>query len=436
MVLTRSLPGTDRHPASRTLAGPAEEAFGAARYAAHLEALLGDPRDRTNPYGRAALWAAEHSTLPAPPARLPDTTQLRAAPWQIARALRPLLRRDLVLAHAWTTGPLLNAPVPPPTLTLLGPAALLASTAGALRGVTRIVDGLCGYDPGAGQWRPVLASAFADLLACECLLAVALRSRSQRTPGEDGPDLPQTGQWLVDVAGYLVPQLLDEVLGDLELVLNECGFGADTLEQRTLARIQRDKVFAAADWNTARDAQARVVRALNTASGQRTAHAADSAWLFRITEGITAVPGCDSPRAWAATLTAAGERPADDSRPGTAALSRLARLLLVEQRELQLNCSARGVHDPADPAARSLADRQALLVLAVVVLGVWDAAAGTHATFLGGTDWALLALGRISRRLALPLPCRTPETSLVWDELARRAADRVDCDLYATRTAW
>jgi hypothetical protein len=436
MVLTRPLPGTDRHPASSTPARPADEAFGVARYAARLEALLGDPRDRTNPYGRAALWAAEPGALPVPPAGLPDAAHVRAAPWQIARALRPLLRRDLALAHAWTTGPLLNTVVPPPTVVLLGPAALLTSTAGVLRAATRIVDGLCAYEPGAGKWRPVLASAFADLLACESLTAVALRSRTQRTPDTDRPESAQGGQWLTDVVGYLVPRLLDELLGDLELVLNECGFGSDTLERRTLARIQRDKVFAGADWSTARDAQARVVRALNASRAPRPAQAPYSATLFRITEGIPTVPGGDSPQAWAAALSAAGERLADDSRPGTAALSRLVRKLLVEQRELQLACVADAVHDPADPAARALADRQALLALAVSVLGVWDAGAGTHPSFLGGSDWALLALGRITGRLALPVPDRTPETSPVWDELARRAADRVDCDLYATRTAW
>ncbi|MET7442495.1 hypothetical protein, partial [Streptomyces sp. NPDC005568] len=322
------------------------------------------------------------------------------------------------------------------TVALLGPAALLASTAGVLRGATRIVDGLCAYEPGAGQWRPVLASALADLLACESLTAVALRSRTQRTPDTDGPDSAQGGQWLTDVVGYLVPRLLDEMLGDLELVLNECGFGADTLERRTLARIQRDKAFAGADWSTERNAQARVVCALNAANNPRPPHAPYPAELFRITEGITTEPGSDSPQAWAAALTAAGERLADDSRPGTAALSRLVRGLLVEQRELQLACVADAVHDAADPAARALADRQALLALAVAVLGVWDAAAVTPPSFLGGSDWALLALGRISKRLALPVSDRTPETSPVWDELVRRAADRVDCDLYATRTAW
>ncbi|MGW7264429.1 hypothetical protein [Streptomyces sp. NPDC054842] len=438
MVQTRPLTGTDRHLASRTLAGPADDAFGAARYAAHLEALLGDPRDRTNPYGRAALWAAGHGALPAPPNRLPDDMQVRAAPWQIARALRPLLRRDLALARAWTTGPLLNAPVPPPTVPLLGPAALLASAAGVLRGATRIVDGLGGYEPGAGQWRPVLASAFADLLACESLTAVALRSCAQRTPSTDGPDSAQVGQWLADVVGYLVPQLLDELLGDLELVLNECGFGADTLERRTLARIQRDKTFAGADWASARDAQARVVRTLSAAGTPRPVQVPGAVGLFTITEGVRDVPpgGC-SPRTLAATLEAADERLADDSRPGAAGLSRLVRTLLAEQRALQLACAADAVHDPADPEARALADRQALLALAVAVLGVWDAAAGTDPAFLGEADWALLALGRISRRLALPLPGQKPETSSgVWDELVRRAGGRVDCDLYATRTTW
>ncbi|MGN5376809.1 hypothetical protein ACQ4WX_01950 [Streptomyces lasalocidi] len=183
MALTRTVPRAGRPPTNRTHPGPA----GAERYAKRLEALLGDPRDRANPYGRFALRAAGYDALPAPPAGLPAAGDAGPAADQLARALRPLFRRDLALAHAWSIRPLLSGPLPHPAAALLGPAALLASTAGVLSGVTRVVDGLSRYEPGTRQWRPVLASIFADLLACESLTAVALRSCADREPGVPGP---------------------------------------------------------------------------------------------------------------------------------------------------------------------------------------------------------------------------------------------------------
>ena len=439
MAPTRPVPHAGRPPTPRTASGPAQEAAGAAQYAARLEALLGEAGDRGNPYGRFALWAAGHDALPAPPAALPDAGELRAAGCQLARALRPLFRRDLALAHAWSIRPLLSAPVPHPAAVLLGPAALLASAGGVLRGATRIVDGLSRYDPGAGQWRPVLASVFADLLACECLTAVALRSCPGRGPGAagpggaDGPGPPRpAGNPLAAVVGYLVPQLVGELLGDLELVLTECGFDGDTLERRTLAKILSDRAFARADWTAARSAQARIVRGLNAAGGGP-GDSTRLAALFRITEAApAAAAGSDGPQALAATLAGAADRLAGG--PGAAALARVGRRLAGEQRALRAACAATAVHDPADPAARALADRQALLVLAAAALGVREAAAGARLPFLGEAGWALLALGRITRRLGLPLPEGTPETPPgVWEELARRAAGGVDCDLYATR---
>ncbi|MEU1042176.1 hypothetical protein [Streptomyces sp. NPDC005907] len=436
------------------------------QYAVRLEALLGDPRDRANPYGRAALWAAGHDALPAPPAELTVAGKTPPAPWELARALRPLLRRDLALAHAWSTGPLLHAVVPHPAAALLGPAALLASAAGVLRGATRIVDGLSRYEPGAGQWQPVLAAVFADLLACESLTALALRScpaagpdvaapdaAGQHEAGQPGagqhearPDAPGCGAHsdslgaapLAAVVGYLVPLLLEELLGDLELVLNECGFDADTLERRTLAKILDDRKFAGADWAAARAAQACLVRGLNSADRPPPGWQGEPAALFRIGEAApAAAPGTHSPQALAATLPAAARRLAATGTAGTVALARLGRRLSAEQRALRAACAAAPVHEPADPAARALADRQALLVLAAAVLGVREAAAATPESFFGDTDWTLLALARITGRLALPLPDHTPQTwPGVWDELARRATNGVDYDLYATRLPW
>ncbi|MCT9011749.1 hypothetical protein [Streptomyces rhizosphaerihabitans] len=520
--------------------GPAE---GAAQYAAQywpaeqyavcLEVLLGDPRDRGNPYGRFALWTAGHDALPPPPPGLPAAGQGRPAlpTGQLARALRPLLRRDLALAHAWSIRPLLSAPLPHPAAELLGPAALLASAGGVLRGTARIVDGLSRHEPAARQWRPVLAAVFADLLACEALTAMALRSCPDPAapdpagalgldpdadadpalsadpaaalgagldlgadadpalgvgvgvgvgvgtdldldlgadlgavpnpvtgagvgtlpgpgvgvggPGSQGPCLPcsprRAGELLAAVVGYLVPQLVGELLGDLELVLNECGFGGDSLERRMLDKLSGDRVFARVDWRAAGAAQARIVRGLNAAGGSWPGGDTEYAALFRVAEpAVSVAPGTEGLRDVAAAPPGATGGLAGAGGPGTVALARLGRRLVTEQRALHTACAATVVHDPADPAARALADRQALLVLAAVVLGVREAAAGAGLPpYLGTAGWALLALKRITGRLALASSGHMPDPQRgVWDELARRAAGGVDCDLYATRLPW
>ncbi|MEU8975183.1 hypothetical protein AB0D11_39135 [Streptomyces monashensis] len=443
MALTRPVPRVGRPPTPRTHLEPLAPPQGATQYASRLEALLGDPRDPGNPYGRTALWAAGYDALPAPPAALPGAGGERPDTDRLARALRPLFRRDLALAHAWSIRPLLNAPVPHPAAALLGPAALLAAAGGVLRGVTGIVAGLSGYEPAARQWQPVLASTFADLLACESLTAVALRSCSARAAGPADPEpSQQPGELLTAVVGYLVPQLVGELLGDLELVLNECGFDDSTPERRTLAKIVRDRAFARVDWTAATAAQTRIVRGLSATDGAWPGEATAPVEPFRITETVTggaadAAPCADGPATVMATPAGAAARQADADDADTVALARVARRLLTEQRALRAACAAGGGHGSADPAARALADRHALLALAAAALAVRDGALGGRPPSLGGTGWALLALGRITERLGLPLPDHTPDPQPgVWQELARRAANGVDVDLYATRLVW
>jgi hypothetical protein len=432
MVLTRPVRHAGRPPATRTPPDPAAVPRGAARHAAHLEVLLGDPRDPGNPYGRSALWAAGPGALPAPPAGLPAAGNVPAD--ELARALRPLFRRDLALAHAWSIRPLASAPVPHPAAALLGPAALLAATGGVLRGVTRIVDGLSRHEAAARQWRPVLATVFADLLACESMTAAALRSCPATAQQADGD-----AELLAAVVGYLVPRLAVELLGDLELVLNECGFDGHTVERRTLARILRDRAFAGADRAATGAAQARIVRGLSAAGGAGQDDGTRLAALFRGTGAVPeAATGTGGRQAVTSAPAGAEARPTpggDDA--DTAALARLGRRLASERRALRVAAVATAVHDPADPAARALADRQALLVLAAQTLGARAAAAEARLPFLGGAGWTLSALGRITVRLGLPLPAPMPDgQSGVWAELARRVADGVDCDLYATRLSW
>ncbi|MFJ3309414.1 hypothetical protein ACIPSA_41490 [Streptomyces sp. NPDC086549] len=427
---------------------------GVALRAMRLEALLGDPHDPANPYGQPALWAAGRGSLPEPPADLPAVTVprpggARPAADQLARILRPVFRRDLALGHAWGIRPLLDAS--DPAAALLGPAALIAATGGVLRTVTRIVDGLSRHEPGVGQWRPVLAATFADLLACESLTAVALRSVpwTQGAAGGAcglvsgdavGPMLDGSSG-LVAAVGYVVPQLVGELLDDLELVLNECGFRADSPERRTLAKLAGDRAQAQVDWTAAAAWQARVVRGLaGLTDPARHGEHPELRALFRLADTSPVDVGtgqADCHGAVAATLTGATARLAGDGDSATAALARVGRRLVTEQRALRVACGPTASHDPADPVARALADRQALLLLAASVLGVREAAAEGWVRFLGGPDWALLALSRITDRLGAPRPGAAPDPqAAVWAELAERSGHGVDCDVYATQLLW
>ncbi|MET8860625.1 hypothetical protein [Streptomyces sp. NPDC004579] len=471
---------------------PASASDDVAQYAARLAVLLGDVRDPANPYGRAVLWAGGYDALPAPPAGLPGPGDLPGAD-RLARALGPLFRRDLALAHAWSIGPLAGAPVPHPAAALLGPAALLAATGAVLRGVTRIVEGLSRHEAAARQWRPVLAAVFADLLACQSLTDAALRTCP--APGRGGEAAPYRcdardgdGELLAAVVGYLVPQLAVELLGDLELVLDECGFDGHTVERRALARTLGDRALAGAGPAATGAAQARIVRRLNETGGpDRHETTPPPAPPHDATPGTPGGPGTAGPQsaappppdAAAARPPAAATPPATGTGTGTAtgtayaaagspaavpqptaaditgtgldagalarmdadadALARIGRRLAAERRALRgaWAVTAGHGHDLADPAVRALADRQALLVLADRATAAREAAARAREPFLGGAGWVLLALGRITVRLGLALPAGMPDAQPgVWDELARRAARNADGDLYAARLPW
>jgi hypothetical protein len=343
----------------------------------------------------------------------------------LARALRPLLRRDMGIARAWTAVPYTDGTDEERgagLAALLGASALVAAVGGALQDTARVVDGL---GAGARQWHPVLAAVFADLLACESLTTVALRSPC---PGA-GP--------LADAVCFLVPQLAAGLLGDLELVLHESGFGPDHAEYRALSRIEEQRAATGVDWTAAAAHQTRFVRALPglAGDGQDPAERA----LFRITSPApvgTPGPAERDAAALAATLpgTAVNLAVAADGDPATAALSRLARRLVTEQRLLGRVRGAHSAVDPAEPAARAAADRHALLLLAAAALGVREAAAGTGRSFLGAADWALLAVERVGRRLGVPLPGHTADPAgAVWAELALRCRLGIDCDTYTTQ---
>ncbi|MFE4755262.1 hypothetical protein ACFRIB_34280 [Streptomyces mirabilis] len=503
------------------LAGPVPGAL-AHRYAAlppplrvalaalRLEVLLGDPRDAANPYSLPALTSAPAAAGSAVCAGSAASAgagegwdgragvlltaaglgQLCAADQRV-RALRPLLRRDLALGHAagrWG-GPGMpparrvrgqdgeSCPVSSPVpAALLGPAALVAAAGSVLRQAALTVAGRGSGEPALRQWQPVLAAAFADLLACESLTCVALRRPAAPAPGPGAG--PGAGAGLLGaVAGYVVPTVLADVLAQLGLVLAECGHGPASTGGGMLAKLIGDLPLAGVDAAGAAHWQARLARALPALAAEepRTAHRGPLPAFFRLADppapaGIAAAggqegghtpDGHESGRLAPDGHTPGGLEPggygvggdsvvlsgllragaaradgADGADTGRAALGALARRLLTEQRALRRPCRTAGA-DPGAVAARALADRQALLWLAAAVLGVREAADDGRGLFLGGTHWALLALSGIAGRLGVPLPGPAPDPRVpVWAELADRVRRGVDCDVYATRLLW
>ncbi|MFF0968750.1 hypothetical protein ACWDQO_33600 [Streptomyces sp. NPDC003703] len=454
-------------PARAGTAPPDEPVLRALRW----EALLGDPDDPANPYGRAALAASGGADLPRPdPAwgPLPPGAGVRGydePAGQLVRVLRPLLRRDAALAHDWVIRPLLTgAPrgtAEPPTAAghrarlaeLLAPAALTAATGDLLRTTARHVAALRSGRPGARQWQPVLAAVFADLLACESLTAVALRALDTADGG---------GDVLSAATGYVVPRLVGGLLGDLELVLNDSLSGPAATEREALARQSAIRTAARVDRTAVASGRARLIRLLprladaseqpghpaprelfrlgapvGPGTGPHGADAYDGAYDDAYGGGRGPVPPAPDAAALAAVLPGAAGRPdrAGDT-PARTALTRFARRLATEQRALRGPSRAASA-TASDPAARALADRQALLLLAAAVLGVQEAAAEDRGGFLGGCDWALLALERVVRRLGVPLPGDAPDpVGAVWTELTERIRAGVDCDVYGTRLLW
>ncbi|MFF4467229.1 hypothetical protein ACFY13_48385 [Streptomyces mirabilis] len=497
------------------MAGPVPGAL-AHRYAAlppplrvalaalRLEVLLGDPRDAANPYSLPALAAPAGAAGSAASAGAVGAVgaagvgegagwsgragalltaaglgQVRAADQRV-RALRPLLRRDLALgraAVAWG-GP----GVPPPAgrvrgragesspvsspvpAALLGPAALVAAAGGVLRQAALAVAGRGSGEPALRQWQPVLAAAFADLLACESLTCVALRRPAAPAPAPGTGSGSGVGAGLLGaVAGYVVPTVLADVLAQLGLVLAECGHGPAGTGGGMLAKLTGDLPLAGVDAAGAAYWQARLAGALPALAGEepRTAHRGPVPAFFRLADppapaGVAAAgeqgdghtPDGHEPggygvggddRVVLSGLLRAGAARADGGDGGDtggAALGALARRLVTEQRALRRPCRTAGA-DPGAVAARALADRQALLWLAAAVLGVREAADDGRGLFLGGTHWALLALTGIAGRLGVPLPGPAPDPRApVWAELAGRVRRGVDCDVYATRLLW
>ncbi|WP_330335557.1 hypothetical protein OHS33_38400 (plasmid) [Streptomyces sp. NBC_00536] len=424
--------------------------------AVRLEALLSDPYDEGNPYGfhglregtggrggvqRTAVEAAVRAEL-VPAAHGGRYT----AADDLVRVLRPLFRRDLALGYAHGARALIAAlereePVPARAgefAALLGPAALIATTGTVLRAAVRMVAERGRTEPAIRQWRGPLAAAFAELLACESLVAVGLRASA----------LPQgSGRAVRAAVGYVTAQVVGGVLDEVDLVLGECGRPAGSLERLMVAKLATDVSRAGSGPADVSAYQTDVVRELPSLAlaFERRADTT-GAVLFRLGEAMPArsvPPAPEGDDTLVGVLTGAAARLSTAVAGGeavTAALARVAGRLVSEQRALHGPCLAAAHAGRADPAVRALADRQAMLLLAGAVLGVQGAAAG-RVPFLGGEHWSLLAASRIAARLGIgpggPAgPAEIEAQQRVWAELDGRDRLGVDCDLYATRVLW
>lgn len=400
-----------------------------------LEALLGDPRDRANPYGHYAL---AHQGGRRQLSALADVIESEIRPAGtgghfaggdvMAAALRPLLRRDLEEGHAAVVAALsaTDGPLPDRTVELtrlLGPAALSAAAGTALRAAVRAVAEGERRTPGLSRWRASLARSFADLLVCESLTAVALRSLS-RSPG--------TGRSLRAAAGCVVPALAAEILDEAVLTLGECGHGPDSAALRWCVRTAAGVPRVREASGTA-DCRAQLIRALPSSAGPGGGRAA--AHLTAVRGGAAA--GDEAPPVdWETELHGALDAAVARGGPGAAGRdagqARAAQRLLAERRLLT------GPDRNVPGAGAAAAERYAQLLTACVVLAVGrDAAGHGGSRFLGSGGWVPVALARAVQRLGLPPvgPFDAAQAG-VEAELDRRDRLGADSDLHATRILW
>lgn len=425
----------------------------ATRRALRLEALLADPHEPANPYGYETLTAADAQGSAERAGELRDLLAAEFLPVAsgghfvtaglLVRALRPLLRRDAALGHACAAGVLtadgggLPAPYRAHELVrLLGPAALTAAAGSALRGAVRAVALREEHQPPPQRWRASLAAAFADLLACESLTTVALRTLHLGPAG---------GRAVRAAAGYVVPLVVGDVLDEVVLALAEYGYGCGDPEMRLCAKVAADvpRVAAAAGLGAC---QADLMRALPSLAGGGFRPAPTgtpgTGPLFRPDEHTRPAdadrPGLlDGAAALLGVLAETAARTGNDTAADAdTALARLARRLMTEHRVLSGSGRTAGPQG-APPAARALADRHALLMLAGSVLGILAGARPGGSRFLARPSWALLALSRVTQRLGIPLAGPDPDLHLdLAAELLARLRQGIDCDLHATRALW
>ncbi|MBT2402022.1 MULTISPECIES: acyl-CoA dehydrogenase [unclassified Streptomyces] len=317
----------------------------------------------------------------------------------------------------------------------LVPGTVLAGVDSVLRQAVRAAtEGRPDGQP-ARRWHKVLSGVFADLLACDAMAVTGLRALSL---------LPQDAYLLAAAVKYMMPDLLREDLEELATVLGARGYDRGP-RYGGFQKLARDLPVAGLGHSGTAVCQAVLVPQLP--------RLARTAW-FRSQEPPAELfrPGAPLPpfdhRRLAhfgtddlltATLIGVAERLADQRSRGPLwdALAGLAQTFVEELRVLRARCStlAASGNTAFDPQACALADRYALVLAAAACLGVWEGQAGSG-SFLEYPAWAVLALGRIGRRLGArvpELPAEAAETALA--EVLGRCREGRSLDLYGTELA-
>ncbi|WP_411107583.1 acyl-CoA dehydrogenase [Streptomyces sp. cmx-4-9] len=317
----------------------------------------------------------------------------------------------------------------------LVPGTVLAGVDSVLRQAVRAAtEGRPDGQP-ARRWRKVLAGVFADLLACDSMAVTGLRALSL---------LPQDAYLLAAAVKYTMPDMLRENLEELATVLGGRGYDRGPV-YGGFQKLVRDLPVAGLGHAGTAVCQAVLVPQLPVL--------ARTAW-FRTQEPPPELfrPGAPLPPfdhaglalsgrddlLTATLLGAAGRLDAARGPEGgvRAALADLAQTFVGELRVLRTRCAALG--DTAtgfSPQACALADRYALVLAAAAVLGVWEGQADSG-SFLEDPAWAVLALGRIGRRLGASVaevPAGVVEP--VLEEVLGRCREGRSLDLYGTGLA-
>ncbi|MDQ0390112.1 alkylation response protein AidB-like acyl-CoA dehydrogenase [Streptomyces sp. DSM 42143] len=318
----------------------------------------------------------------------------------------------------------------------LVPGTVVACVDGVLRQAVRAAtENRPGGQP-ARRRHKAITGVFADLLACDAMAVTGLRALSLA---------PRDAYVPAAAVKYTMPDLLREDLDEMAAVLGARGYDRGP-HYGGFQKLARDLPVAGLGHSGTALCQAVIVPQLSTL--------ARTVW-FRSAEPPAELfdPGAPLPvfdhrrlahsgtdDLLSATLVAvAGRLDGTGGRdPLRTALARLARTFVDELRVLRARCAALPGADGTafDPQACVLADRYALVLAAAACLGVWEGRAAAGDGFLAGPAWAVVALGRLARRLGAQVPDVPAEAeSSVLAEVLERCRTGLSLDLYATRLA-
>ncbi|MFH8571866.1 acyl-CoA dehydrogenase [Streptomyces sp. NPDC017993] len=366
---------------------------------------------------------------------------LRVLPRQLSSGMRGCRFAGLELANAAVPGDaMVGEPGGGALLALrtfqlnraLISSAVLGCADTALRHAVAVLPSGRGGVSRGGRQRAVVAGVFADLLLCDAMATVVLRSLHA---------LPDSGHLGAAAVKYLVPDLVREDLEELGTVLGAPGFRRDG-ERGHLQKLLRDLPAAGLGHMGTAACQAVLLPQLPflaAESWERDPEPPEA--LFRCSAplepldlaGLAVAGGSDF---LVASLVGAVERLRDTANlsgygPVLRAFAEGFRTQLLDVRAGFAALAARGPGALAGPAACALADRYVLVAAAGAVLGCWLRQDGGD-PFLTDPAWPVLALSRLAGRLGMAgpeLPAGCVER--VFNEVAGRFREGRSFDLHA-----